>query len=179
MNKAGKEIKEELEESPVKKEENSPEMNDLMEKLLKGEEIYEVIDTNRGKFKMIYPRPSVLRKIQVLLASRFHGQNLNLIQEKVVRNCEVYATLDIIITEAPAWWDKLDSSEDCPDDSLILQLYRGYLRFYGKIQQRIGSVESKPGKDTEKQPGKIKKEAVGTGAFSGITNRPEDAESNR
>ena len=178
MNKSGSRAVEALQEKKKKsgsaKAENSPEINETLEKLLKGEDIYDTLSTSRGNFKMIYPRPRVLRQIQVMLVERYHGQNLNNIPDKTLRNSEVYATLDAVITEAPDWWDSLDSSEDCPDDDLILQLYRGYLRFYGKVQQKIKRPERKPGVDSKKQPLRNEKEIVGNGSFSGITHGSED-----
>lgn len=173
MNKAGeqatKATKERMTE-PVKEYKNSPELNELMEKLLKGEEIFETVETDRGTFKIKYPRPRLLRTIQILLADRFMGQNLNNIPENTVRNHEVYATLDMVVVEAPEWWDKLETSEDCPDDALISELYRRYLRFYRKIQQKIGNSGTESGENNSGQPSGAKKEAVDNGAFQGLAN---------
>jgi hypothetical protein len=109
----------------------------------------------------------------VLLAERFNGQNLNNIPEKTIRNYEVYATLDVVVVEGPKWWDKLDSSEDCPDDDLILALYRGYLRFYGAIRRKIVGSDGQPGGEPAKGAAPAEEEAVGPGAFQGLAHGDE------
>lgn len=177
MNEAGKRAKEQTDKPNAPKaskdEVNSPEVNETLDKLLRGEEIFDIIETRRGNFKIIFPRPRVLRYIQVLLAERFNGQNLNNIPEKALHNYEVYATLDVVVVEGPKWWDKLDSSEDCPDDDLIVDLYRGYLRFYGTIRRKIVGSDGKPGDNDNKAPSRDEKETVGTGAFQDLTHGPE------
>lgn len=176
MNEAGKKAKAQTakaEETPSEDEMNTPEVNETLEKLLRGEEIFEYIDTRRGKFKIIYPRPRVLRHIQVLLAERFNGQNLNNIKDTTIRNYEVYATLDVVVVEGPKWWDKLDSSEDCPDDDLILSLYRGYLRFYGAIRRKILGSDIQAGNKPDEGDAGDEKAPVGPGAFQGLAHGPE------
>jgi hypothetical protein len=176
MNKAGKNASEteaKVDAKASEDDENTPEVNETLEKLLRGEEIFEYIDTRRGKFKIIYPRPRVLRHIQVLLAERFNGQNLNNIKDSTIRNYEVYATLDVVVVEGPKWWDKLESSEDCPDDDLILALYRGYLRFCDAIRRKILGSDLQAGEKPDESTAGDEKAPVGTGAFSGLTNRPE------
>lgn len=156
-----------------KKTKNSQKMNELLEKLLKGEDIYETVATSRGTFRMKYPRPRVLRSIQILLAERFPNVDLNKLSVQTVRNYEVYATLDVIIVEAPDWWEKMNTSEDCPDDELILELYRRYLRFYSKIQSRIQSTRGVSRRSSKASTGGDKEKTVDTGAFSNIAHGQE------
>jgi hypothetical protein len=179
MNKAGQNIVEAKPDPEAKASTaTESEVNETLAKLLKGEEIFEVLDTRRGKFKIIFPRPRVLRQIQLLLAQRFNGQDLNKILEKTIRQAEIYASLDVVVVEGPKWWDKLETSEDCPDDDFILDLYRGYLQFYGTVQRKIRGSESRPGEIDSESSSESKKEAVGTGAFSDIAHGPEDEGAN-
>lgn len=171
MNKAGEQVTNESRmKEPVGEPKSSPEMNELMERLLKGEEFYETVETDRGTFKLRYLRPRLQRAVQVLLANRFAGQNLNNIPASALKGFELYALLDVAVVEAPKWWDKLETSEDCPDEKLVLELYRRYLRFYNSIQQKIGNDGSEPGESDSEQSSENKKKAVDTGAFQGIAN---------
>jgi len=170
MNKTGKQITNEMDNSTSGENKNSPELNETLETLLNGEDLYETVETKRGSFTIKYPRPKVLRQIQLLLASRFHGQNLNHIPQQTIRNYEVYASLDIVITEAPKWWNELETSEDCPDDAFIMDLYGRYLRFYNRIQQKIGNTGTEHGKSYRKKSGSSKKEVVDHGTFQGLTH---------
>jgi len=168
MNKTGKNLQEQ--EREIKKEKNSPETNDLLEKLLSGEDITETLETKRGTFVMKYPLPRVFRQVQILLSQRFPNVDLGNLPEKSWRFYEMYATLDLVIVQAPQWWDDLNSSEDCPDDALVLDLYRRYLRFYGEVQDKIAGVDRKSGEGAEAGPGEHKEAPVGDGAFQGVTH---------
>jgi hypothetical protein len=167
MNKAGKAIEEnkKLEEGA-----NSKEHNEILEKLLSGEDIFETIDTPRGQFVMKYPRPRTLRQIQVLLAQRFEGTDLSKLPERTVRFYELYATLDVVVVKAPKWWDDLDSAEDCPDDQLAGDLYRRYLRFYNRIQSEIAGTGTQSRDSPEGSVTDDKEASLGDGAFSGLAH---------
>ena len=85
-----------------------------------------------------------------------------------IANFRVYATLDQVIVEAPDWWDRLESAENCPDDELVLQLYRGYLRFYNETQRKI--AKSKFRGNSKVGLIESENEDVGDGAFSDLTH---------
>lgn len=170
MNKAGEQITKANNIKNTQGNENSPEMNETLDKLLRGEDLYETVETKRGKFTLKYPRPKVLRQIQLLLANRFYGQNLNNLPIQTIRNYETYAALDIVVVEAPKWWDDLETSEDCPDDAFIVELYGRYLRFYNRIQQKIGNDGTELGGSSKKELPKNEKKSMDNGAFQGIAN---------
>jgi hypothetical protein len=144
--------------------------NVLLDKLLKGEDIFETVETAVGTFKIKYPRPADFRKIQILLSSRFPGIDLNNIKDRDATVFEIYATLDVVVVEAPQWWDGLESSEMCPDEGLINKLNKEYLRLYKEIQSKVNGNYDESGNDIKKQHLSDKKETVDTGAFSDITN---------
>ena len=170
MNRSGKQAEEKKEEVKV----NTKEMNETLKKLLSGEDIFETIDTERGQFTIKFPRPRVLRQIQVLLSQRFQGVDLGNMPEKTVRFYEIYATLDIVVVKAPQWWDDLDSSEDCPDDKLVSDLYRRYLRFYNRIQAEIDGAPAGSGEGANAGAAPGKEAPLGGGAFSDIAHGSED-----
>lgn len=132
---------------------------DILESILDGDRITETVKTKRGDFVIAYPLPHDLRLIDVEVAKRLEGQPQDSFSRAQVTSFRCYATLDYIIVENPEWWDKLNSSEDCPDDELVTSLYRRYLRFYEKIQRKVGA--SKFGGRTGGSKSKNSNEVVG------------------
>jgi len=110
---------------------------DKLEMLLKGERPTTKIKTKRGTFVIRLPLPRDLREIEVNVARMLDGMPEASFSNEQVSSFRAYATLENVIVEAPEWWNKLDSSEDCPDDNLIVTLYRRYVRFYKSIQDSI------------------------------------------
>ena len=123
---------------PKKKEEVKEKgKEDVLEFLLKGERLTKKIVTKRGTFVIAFPLPKDIRDIEVTVANRLDGTPIAAFTSDSIANFRCYATLDAVIVDAPDWWDKLTSAEDCPDDALVLEIYRGYLQFYQQTQQRI------------------------------------------
>jgi hypothetical protein len=170
MNRAGKQVETQKEEVKKVSGKNTSEINDTLKRLLSGEDLFDTIDTVRGQFTLKFPRPRVLRQIQVLLSQRFADADLSKMAPATLRFYEIYATLDVIIVKAPQWWDDLDSSEDCPDDKLIGELYRRYLRFYNRIQSEIGGIGTESGTKPAKGTSDAKETPLVDGAFSGIAH---------
>lgn len=168
MNQAGKTV-EKVEVEKKVENVNSQKVNETLDKLLSGKEITEIVETERGNFTMKYPLPVTLRQIEMLLASRFDGVDFSKLPNDIRNNSKVYATLDVVIVKAPTWWDNLESSEFCPDDALIIQLYRRYLRFYTRVQTDISGVGGTP----EESSDRPEEKTMGNGAFSNLANRPE------
>ncbi len=110
---------------------------DVLERILKGERITEEIKTKRGKFVIALPLPKDIRAIEVEVARKMEDMPESQFQRDTIANFRAYATLDTIIIESPEWWNNLESSESCPDDALIMQLYREYLRLYRETQRGI------------------------------------------
>ncbi|RLE46002.1 MAG: hypothetical protein DRJ31_10545, partial [Candidatus Methanomethylicota archaeon] len=141
------------------------EKKDVLESILNGEQITEEIKTKRGVFVIALPLPKDIRNIEIEIARRLDGYPENQFSSDMLMKFRVYASLDTVIIKAPDWWNKLESAEDCPDDSLISFLYRRYLRFYQETQKKIEKSHfngtAKIGK------ARIKTETVGDGAFQG------------
>lgn len=110
---------------------------DVLESILNGERITEEIKTKRGKFVIALPLPKDIRAIEVEVARKMEGLPESQFQRDSISNFRAYSTLDIVVIESPEWWQNLESAEDCPDDALIMELYRGYLSFYRETQRKI------------------------------------------
>jgi len=110
---------------------------DVLERILKGERITQEIKTKRGKFVIALPLPKDIRAIEIEVARKMEGLPESQFQREVVANFRAYATLDTVMVESPDWWNDLESAEDCPDDALIMDIYRRYLQFYRETQRRI------------------------------------------
>ena len=110
---------------------------DVLESILKGERITEEIKTKRGKFGIALPLPKDIRAIEIEVARKMDGLPEAQFQRDTIANFRAYATLDTVIVDSPEWWQNLESAEDCPDDALIMELYRRYLQLYRETQRKI------------------------------------------
>lgn len=142
--------------------------DDILASLLSGERITEEVKTKRGVFVIALPLPRDVRIIEVTIAERLNGQPIASFTTTTIALIRAYATLDTLVIESPDWWRELQSAEDCPDDVLIMDLYRRYLRFYESIQQKISKSRFRGGIEVGKARAKTK--PVDTGAFSDIAN---------
>lgn len=178
MNQAGKDIeKKQVEvQKPV-------ELNEVMDKLLRGEDITEVVDTRLGSFTLRFPKPRILRQIQMMLAARLQDKALGIsardLPENVVNSYSIYATLDAVVIKGPSWWEKLKTSEDCPDNDFIMDLFGRYLRFFGETQQKISGPQEQSGGNNPESSVPPTSKDVADGAFSGIAYGGKIPESER
>jgi len=113
------------------------EKKDVLELILSGERLTKKVKSKRGIFVIAFPLPKDLRKIEVNVARMMDGLAANSFDRTQIASFRAYATLDEVILDAPEWWNKLESSENCPDDELITYLYGRYLRFYQSTQKAI------------------------------------------
>lgn len=145
----------------------------ILEKILNGDKITEKINIKgRGEFEILFPLPSNLRNIEVKVAGMLNGQSIDQFTPIVLANFRCHATLDEVIIHAPDWFEKLDSIEDCPDQELLTQLYRGYLQLYKKTQVIIG--KSKLTRKDKESKSKDKDETLDDGPFQDIAHGSED-----
>jgi len=143
---------------------------ELFDKLVAGEQITETIETSRGTFEIKYPLGIdfvEINKRKAILRGSVAPEMFNRAEDL---DLEAYATLDQVVVTSPDWWKKLKSSIHCPDQKLITDLYRRYLRHYEKVQQSI----STPGPDDGKGKTQDDDKVVGDGPFSGVTYRSQD-----
>ncbi|MAH44793.1 hypothetical protein CMI37_03140 [Candidatus Pacearchaeota archaeon] len=144
---------------------------DPLRQLLEGKRITKTVKTRRGSFEIEFPSPAALRQIEVRVAQMMAGSPAASFPEDTVRSFRVYATLDEVIVDSPEWWSNLESSEDCPDNALVGDLYRRYVRLYSDTQQALST-----GKHDNGVGGGVagsEDAAVGDDAFSGIAHGSE------
>lgn len=141
---------------------------DVLELLLKGERLTKKIVTKRGTFVIAFPLPKDIRDIEIAVATWLDGTPITAFTNDSIANFRCYATLDAVIVDAPGWWNKLASAEDCPDDALVLEIYRGYLQFYQLTQQRISRSRFRGSSEVGKT--RTAPTSVDSGAFQGITD---------
>jgi hypothetical protein len=144
------------------------ESDDILERILSGKQISETVKTKRGNFIIKFPLPYDLRRIEVSLAQRLEGMPTEAFTPEQIREFRVYAVLDYVIVEAPEWWNKLSSSEHCPDTEFIAKLYGRYLQLRKKTQKKIG--ESRFVGDSRKEQSGDEDEIMGNGSLSNITD---------
>lgn len=150
----------------MKKKDTGP--ADALEYIMSGKRLTTAIKTKRGDFTVAFPLPRDLREIALATARSLDGVPESSFNEAQLSNIRAYATLDHLVIDGPKWWEDLESAEDCPDDELILTLYRGYLRFYQATQKSF--ARSKFGRAAEVGTVGAHAAAVGDGAFSGIAH---------
>ena len=141
---------------------------DPLEFILKGKKITDNIKTRRGDFVIAFPLPKDLRQIETHVAEMLDGQPVTSFSKETINNFRVYATLDVVVTQGPEWWREQGPAENCPDDDLIAELYRRYLRLYRETQKSLAKGRSDNTVGTIRPDDKAP--VVGDGAFSRLTN---------
>lgn len=141
--------------------------DDLFERIINGEDIVEEVQTKRGTFKIKFPLGSDFIEITKRKYEYLGDLDPKKLSREEMIDIDAYATLDVVIVDSPEWWKKLKNSSKCPDPSIIVELYRGFLRHYGEIQKLIhgGGDNESNRKPKSKKP----TEDVGIEPFSGIT----------
>ena len=148
-----------------KNEKNEKNENDLIfEKLLKGEDITEKIETDRGEFLLKYPLQKEHKEIIKKRIKYLEDLNIDNLTDNELTAYNVIAILDTVIIKSPEWWTSAYNIFNI-DYSLILELYRGYLLFSRKIQDHCNN--SRIGKDDNRDDRDNKNETMGIGLFSG------------
>lgn len=120
------------------------EKQNYFEKILNGEMITEDVKTKRGVFTIKNLTSKDHIKIAVSKSKMLQGANLETIDNLSAFLVEEIAVCDITIIKAPAWWK---GAENCPDDTVLTDIYRGCLSLNQKIQKAMS--DEKSGEDAE------------------------------
>jgi len=148
---------------------------DLFATMLSGKAITKTFETARGTFKIRFPTGRDRIRIDQLKAIRRNGLPATAFDVSAMYNNEVFSTLDVIIMDGPDWWKKARekdqnwSWEDCPDEELVIELYRLVDSFRRNVQERLQQARS-PGSVELSGPGEPAT-PMADGAFSGIADR--------
>lgn len=147
---------------------------DLFAVMLEGKAVTKTVETARGVFKIKYPTGRDRVHIDQLKAVRRNGLPASAFDVSALYNNEVFSTLDVVVIDGPDWWKDVRSKdnewswEECPDEELIIELYRQVDSFRTSVQERIRQSRS-PGSIEIDKAASVP-EAVADGAFSGIAN---------
>ncbi len=149
---------------------------DIFEALLMGKILEFTKETAHGTFAARYPTGKDKLRMDQLRAYRRNGLSASAFDIQAHYNNVVWTDLDVCIFDGPDWYRKAKADnpnwtwEDCPDEELIAELHRWVSSFRNEIQSRIG--ESRLGKVGQECKLPEPTAPMGTGAFSGLTNRP-------
>lgn len=118
---------------------------DLFRSIVMGKEVTEIIETERGNFKIKYPRARDIEEIGRKTAWRLNGIPVRCFDANTYNLINYVATLDVITIEGPDWW-KLAQKEnpnfgwaDIPDQDYILEVYAKAYKFRSEVQEQIRS----------------------------------------
>lgn len=166
-----------VEETPRKQKKEQPKKEenvDLFSAMLDGKAITKTLETSRGVFKIKYPTGRDRVQIDQMKAVRRNGLPASAFDVSALYNNEVFSTLDVVVVDGPDWWkdarknDERWSWEDCPDEELVIELYRQVDTFRTSIQERLR--QSQPSGSIEVDKPASTATPVADGAFSGIAN---------
>jgi len=158
-------------EKPVKDQ-------DILSALVSDKVIQKSTKTGRGYFTIRYPSGKDRLKIDQYRALRRRGVPAECFDDVANTNNNIWSTLDVAVVDGPDWYKNIRKNnpawswEEGPDEELIMELYDAVSTFRADIASKIHN--SKFGKATESSAVPGTSEAMGNGAFSGLTNRPED-----
>ena len=116
-----------------KMEIDNKEATEVFNKLLKGENIEEVIETERGAFTIKYPLSNDWLRIIATRQRYLNGLDENSLSNEEKYKYHALSALDVCITKSPDWWTNAFAvSEVVPE--LVLELHRGFLLHSDKIR---------------------------------------------
>ncbi len=140
---------------------------DLFRSIIMGKEITEIIETNRGNFKIKFPRARDIEEIGRKTAWRLNGIPVRCFDANTYNLINYIATLDVITIEGPDWWKLAKKKNinfgwaDIPDQDYIMEVYAKAYSFRQEVQDKIKSnqndgntrLDSISGSDDITQPG--------------------------
>lgn len=173
-------FKEEVDQEQKEKEQKEKEKlgQELFDKLLSGEPLLEEADLGKdGVFTIKYPVGRDFIAIDRQKA-RLRGEVApDRFDNTANTNMEIYATLDVVIIDGPESWKKVSTCLDYPNDDVLGELYRRYLRHFNEVRELIQLARA--GEPSGQSEGTDKNEAVGNGAFQNIAYGPKVGKINR
>ena len=150
------------------------EERDILEVLLSGKTIQEVLKTSRGDFTARYPLGRERLKMDQIRALRRRGIPSDAFDEFANYNNNVWSTLDVVIVDGPEWYKKAQkkingwSWEDEPDEEFAVELFDLVHSFRSDVAEKIR--QSTLGKAAGTSVPATVKPPLGNGTFSGLAN---------
>ena len=145
---------------------------DIFLKLLNGEDIIETVDLGKkGVFKIKYPLSKDYLAIDRQKAILRNNIPPGSFDPTGNTDIEVYATLNVIVVDGPPTWKKCKSILDYPDETLLTELYRRWLRHTREIRELIELVDVRDA--TVKSESVSESKTVGNGTFPTLAFGPK------
>lgn len=122
---------------------SSGENLDLFRSIIMGKEITEIIKTDRGNFKIKFPRARDVEEIGRKTAWRLNGIPVRCFDANTYNLINYIATLDVITMEGPDWWKLAKKNDpnfgwaDVPDQDFIVEVYAKAYKFRQEVQEQI------------------------------------------
>ena len=154
--------------------------DDLFTQLLMGKDVTETVDTSKGKFVVKYPKAADIILIGKIAAFRRGGKSPEMFDGESETVNMMTSTLDVIVVSGPKWYEdaktrnKNFSFEEVPSRVFLGELYGKAHSFRAEIEQRLNPPEGSADKPVSATAGND--EAVGGGAFTGLSSEPGDTE---
>jgi hypothetical protein len=136
------EEKKDSEKTDEKAKEVTVEDIDIIDTLLSGKEIETTFENKYGAFKFKYPSGQDRIRIARRRAEYLGGLPNASFDPARLFQFEMWSTLDILIVGTPDRFKKMESWADCPDQSVVEDLYTRGSSFCVEIRDKIGESGS-------------------------------------
>jgi len=145
---------------------------DLFFAMLKGNTVQETVTTSRGEFIIKFPKQSdiiTIARMAAFMRAGISARDFDATGEYEIQKC---ATLDLIVTSGPAWFNKIKENpdfswRDMPDANFTDEVYAKALSFRQDVQAELRGIERDANNGIDEKGSEAIPSNVGSGLFSG------------
>jgi len=146
---------------------------DLFFAMLKGQTVQETVTTSRGEFIIKFPKQSdiiIIARMAAFMRAGISARDFDSAGEYEIQKV---ATLDLIVTSGPAWFNKAKENpdfswRDMPDANFVDEVYAKALSFRQNIQAKLSGIAGDADNRIDKEVSGAVPSNVGDGLFSGV-----------
>jgi len=152
--------------------------DDLFTQLIMGKDVTEEVETSQGIFTVKYPRAVdfiTIGKIAAVRRGRIPPESFDEDTEMINM---MASTLDVVVLSGPKWFEDAKTKNknftflEVPSRVFLMELYGKAYSFRENVELRLNPQEGSSGKPVPAE--KSDDDAVGGGAFEGISSEPDD-----
>ena len=148
--------------------------DDLFFSMLNGNTVEETVTTSRGEFTVKFPKQTdilAIARIAAVMRNGIQANNFDVNGDYEIQKC---ATLDIIVTSGPAWFNKAKSVpsfswRNMPDANFTDEVYAKALSFRQDVQAELRGIERDANNRIDEKGSEAVSSDVGSGLFSGVS----------
>ena len=154
--------------------------DDLFTKMIMGKDVTETVQTGRGRFVVKYPKAADILRIGKIAAYRRNHRPVEGFDSETEMVNMMASTLDVVVVSGPKWFEdakKLNqnfSFLEVPSRAFLAELYGKAYSFREKVELRLDQAEGSA--DQRIPPETGNDDALGGGAFGGLSSEPDDTE---